>query len=131
MRKLIVAIFFVMVFTVSAHAYEFAENWTKTDTAWQATFLTLTTMDWIQTRWMVKQNFHWDGEYYHETNPILGDYPSLKAVDTYIPLAMLAHTVVAMAIPDTTLRRIWQCVWIGLESASVYKNYSLGVRLEF
>jgi hypothetical protein len=70
-------------------------------------------------------------EYYHETNPILGDYPSVKEVDTYMPLAMLAHTVVAMAIPDTTLRRIWQCVWIGLESASVYKNYSLGVRLEF
>jgi hypothetical protein len=122
----------IITFSIPASAeYKFANNWDKEDTAYQATFLAITTVDWMQTRWMVKHDWQWDGEYYHELNPVLGDYPSLETVDTYIPLAMVAHTLVAMAIPNKTYRRIWQCLWIGVEGGAVYHNYSTGVKLEF
>ena len=135
----------LLIPTLANAEYKFAENWTKTDTAWQVTFLSITAVDWMQTRWMAKQNWQWDGKYYHETNPFLGDFPSEGKVNTLIPLAMLGHTLVALAIPprscteeqekngriNINFRRIWQCLFIGVESAAVYKNYTIGVHLEF
>ena len=111
-----------------AMSWEFAENWTKADTAWQATFLAVTTVDWMQTRWMTRHDWQWDGEYHKEMNPILGSHPSIKKVDTLIPLGMVAHTLVSMALPPD-YRRIWQCVWIGIEGAYVYNNYNIGVKI--
>ena len=132
MKKLIliIIVLFILCIQSSAGAYKFAEDWSKTDTAYQATFLAVTTVDWMQTRWMVKQDWKWDGEYHREMNPVLGSHPSMKKVDTLIPLGMVAHTLVSMALPHD-YRRIWQCVWIGIESLAVYHNYSVGVKLEF
>jgi hypothetical protein len=147
MKKLIIAtlFFLVVLVPVSAHAYEFAEDWTKTDTAYQTTFIAIATVDWMQTRWMAQHDWQWDGKYYRETNPFLGDFPSESKVNTLVPLGILAHTLVAMAIPprscteeqeknghiNINFRRIWQLLFIGVESAAVYKNYSIGVKLEF
>lgn len=124
--------------------YKFAENWTYTDTAWQVSFLALTGVDWMQTHWAAKRDFYWEGHQHRENNPFLGSRPSTSKVDTLIPLGMVAHTIVAMALPsklevhdeiygtvNINLRRIWQCVWIGIEGAAVYQNYNVGIKLEF
>lgn len=135
----------LLIPTLANAEYKFAKDWTKTDTAWQVTFLAVTAVDWMQTRWMAKNDWQWDGKYYHETNLFLGDFPDSKKVDTLIPLGMLVHTLIAMAIPprscteeqerngriNINFRRLWQGVWIGGEVGAVYKNYTLGVKLEF
>ncbi len=130
MRKIILILVLLFISSPVHAEYQFAKDWTNKDTAYQATFLAVTTVDWLQTRWMAKNNWHWDGEYYHESNLILGDFPSSKAVDLYMPLSMLAHTLVAMALPPD-YRRIWQVLWIGVEGYCVTTNYSAGVHLEF
>lgn len=131
-------IFLILSFCSVANAdYEFAENWTKTDSAYQASFVAITTVDWMQTRWMARNDWKWDGKSYHETNPLLGKHPSERTVDIMVPLGILAHTMIAMAIPPPkkndffNFRRIWQCLFIGVEGAVIYNNYQLGVQLEF
>ena len=130
MKKVILILVLLFISSPVHAEYKFAENWTKTDTAYQATFLAITAVDWMQTRWMAKNDWQWDGEYHHESNPILGDYPDSKRVDTLVPLGMLAHTIVSMALPPD-YRRIWQVLWIGVEGYCVTTNYSAGVHLEF
>ena len=130
MKKIILILILLFISSPVHAEYKFAKDWTNKDTAYQATFLAVTTVDWLQTRWMAKQNWHWDGEYHSESNPILGDYPDSKKVDTLIPLGMVAHTLIAMALPPD-YRRIWQVLWIGVEGYCVTTNYSAGVHLEF
>jgi hypothetical protein len=138
--KVLLTIIFLLFLSSNCFAeYKFADNWSKTDTAWQTVFISLSVVDWAQTRWMAKQNWEWDGEYHHETNIVLGDYPSSKDVDIYMPTAMLAHTLVAMALePEAEIfgykinpRRIWQGVWIGVEGGATLNNFILGARMEF
>jgi hypothetical protein len=128
--SLVIIVLFILCIQPSADAYTFAENWTQKDTAYQAAFIAITTADWMQTRWMARQNWQWDGGCHKELNPFLGSHPSIKKIDTLIPLGMVAHTLVSMALPPN-YRRIWQCVWIGVESLAIYHNYSVGVKLEF
>ena len=130
MRKIILILILLFISSPVHAEYKFAENWTKTDTAYQATFLMVTAVDWMQTRWMVKQDWQWGEGYHREMNPILGSHPSMKKVDTLIPLGMVAHTLVSMALPPD-YRRIWQVLWIGVEGYCVTTNYSAGVHLEF
>jgi hypothetical protein len=148
MKKFLLVVFMVLImafFTTGANAeYKFAENWTWTDTAYQSVFLGLTYVDWKQTHWMASHNWQWDGGYYREQNPFLGDFPDSGKVDKLIPLGMVLHTLVAMAIPprscteeqekngriNINFRRIWQCLFIVVESAAVYNNYTLGVQFE-
>ena len=69
-------------------------GWTKADTARQAAFVTVTAMDWMQTR-QIAQN----PDKYRELNPILGEHPSTGEVDVYFAAAIAAHTGIAMALP--------------------------------
>lgn len=149
MKKLIVGFMLSLILcmvTLDASAeYKFAENWTWKDTAYQAAFLTLAAADWRQTHWMACRDWKWDGKYYHEVNPFLGDFPDSGRVDKLVPLGILAHTLIAMAIPPRSVteeqekngaininfRRIWQLLFIGVEGAAVYNNYQTGVQFEF
>ena len=134
----------LLIPTLANAEYKFAKDWTYTDTVWQVTFLALSGVDWMQTHWAASRDFYWEDHQHRENNPFLGERPSTGKVDTLIPLGMIAHTIVAMALPskfevyDSNLgtvninfRRIWQCVWIGIEGAAVYQNYNVGIRLEF
>ena len=137
-------IILLLIPTLANAEYKFAKDWSKADTAWECTFLVITAVDWMQTRWAAERDFYWNGHQHDENNPFLGSRPSVSKVDTLIPLGMVAHTLIAMALPsrfevyDTNLgtvninfRRIWQCVWIGGEVTAVTINYSAGIRLEF
>lgn len=147
LTRLSIIIFTVCLLASPVHAdYKFADSWSWTDTAYQGVFWTVTAVDWAQTRWMVKQDWQWDGKNHHEMNPILGNHPSLDKVNTLIPLAMVAHTLVALALPPrikwngedvkvfkvkVNPRRIWQCVFIGVEVGAVGHNIGGGVKLDF
>jgi len=123
MKKLVL-IFLLILIPYSVQAYQFCKNWTKYDTAFEVTYVGLTVIDWGQTRNMVKEGG------YHEINPLLGRHPSLDTVDTLIPLSIVAHGLVSMALPPK-YRRYWQVLFIGGEIAAVWNNYNVGLRIDF
>lgn len=125
MRKLIVILAIILFLPISAHAYKFAENWTKTDTAYQGVVITALAVDMAQTLYISNN----PNEYY-EMNPLLGKHPSNDKVIGYFLSGMVAHTIGAMALPPT-YRRIWQCVFIGVEGLVIGHNYSIGVGTHF
>jgi hypothetical protein len=89
----------------------------------EAVYITLVAVDWNQT---LQINAH--GMY--EMNPILGSHPSDAKINTLIPAAMLAHYYIATLLP-TEYRKAWQYAWIGIESAYVVRNMSLGLQINF
>ncbi len=139
MKKLFL-ILTILLFACPAYAeYKFADNWTWKDTAYQTTAATLMTVDWAQTHWMSKNDYYWDSKQHEEMNPVLGKRPSLDKVDGYFAVCILAHTLIALALPDKAKifgyeinpRRIWQGAFIVVESGAVLNNAIGGVRIEF
>jgi len=133
-------ILFLLLFAYPAQAeYRFAQNWTWTDTAYQVSFLAITSVDWAQTRWMARNEWIWDGNTHKEFCPLLSQHPSVSEVDALIPLGMIAHTIIALALPPEAKvfnfkinpRRIWQTVFIATEITAVGYNWGAGVKVEF
>jgi len=128
---LIVALLF---FPSPAFAYEFAENWTWKDTAYQSAAITLKVIDWGQTRHIAKNPDQW-----YEMNPMLPRNPSVDQVDAYFAAGIIIETAVALALPpkanvfgyDINPRRIWQMGWIGISGGCVLYNASVGIRIDF
>lgn len=102
-----------------------AELWTKADMAREAAFVAVTVIDWSQT---LKTADH--PEKWTENNPILGEHPSRGKVNTYFPAGILLHAVIAYALPRP-YREWWQYTWIGVETAAVGKNLSVGIGISF
>lgn len=103
----------------------YASDWTDADTAWQASYLALHVADWGQTRHIAKN----PGEYY-EVNPLLGDHPSVRRVDTYMAVSAITHTAIAYCLsPDW--RRRFQQVTVGIKAGVVGYNYSIGLKMDF
>ena len=100
-------------------------EWTATDTAFQLAYTTLHVVDWGQTLDIAKNPDKW-----HETNPILGKHPSIGRVNTYFITTLIGHTFISYILPKN-YRRIWQCVWIGIEGGYVAHNYHMGIRVNF
>lgn len=137
----VVTVTIIMLFAMQSfsYGYEFAEKWSKKDTAYQGVFLALLAVDYAQTHTMAKNDWWLNGELLHESCPILPSRPSVKEVDLYFAGCAVGHTIVSLALPSEAKvlgykinpRRIWQGIWIGIESGYVGWNYSLGVRIEF
>lgn len=102
-----------------------AQEWTTTDTAYEAAYLVLHTADWSQTRYISK---HCDQ--FEEGNGILGDCPSVGRVDCYFLATGLLHIGVAHILPPDW-RRGFQLVTISVEAGAVAHNYKLGIRMAF
>lgn len=102
-----------------------AMSWDTQDTYYQSAVITALAVDMAQTLYISK-----NPNKYYEINPLLGKHPSQDKVIGYFLGGMIAHTAIAMALPPT-YRRIWQCVFIGIEGLVIGRNYSIGVKLEF
>jgi hypothetical protein len=100
-------------------------DWTYTDTALQATFLTLHGMDWAQTLHIVR-----NPDKYYETNNILGKYPSEGRVNSYMALTAIGHTAIAYALPKPW-RTMWQGTGIYIGYDSVQHNINAGIGISF
>ena len=138
MKKLAVALMVLILFGCSAIKNNI-KSWDRYDTAYQATYLTLTAVDLAQTHWMAKQDWKWDDGEWKEFNPLLGTKPHQDKVDILIPVGMILHTGIALALPpkykilgfEINPRRIWQMIWIITEAGAVGNNMGAGVRIEF
>ena len=135
---LIMGISLALMTVKPAHAYEFAENWTWTDTAYETVFIGLNVADWGYTRNIAKHP-----ENCSENNPLLGRHPSLEKVDVLIPAGMVVHAAVSMALKpvyhveifsyemDIPARRLWQVVFIAIEGWFDISNASVGLKIDF
>ncbi|MDD5006347.1 MAG: hypothetical protein PHS93_09005 [Candidatus Omnitrophica bacterium] len=138
--QLILSLLLVVMMSGCGAIKNNVRSWNKADTAYQATYLAITAVDMAQTHWMAKQDWKWDGREYIEFNPLFfNKKPHQDAADIMIPLAMIAHTGIALALPpeykvfgfEINPRRIWQMIWILTEAGAVGNNMGAGVRIEF
>ena len=138
-KKVAIAALVVAVIGGCSSVKSNVKSWDRHDTAYQATYLALTTVDWAQTRWMTRQDWQWDGNNYKELNPLFLDNKPHTDATWLIPLGMALHTGIAMSLPGKAKicglklnpRRIWQLLFISGEIGATINNYSAGVKIEF
>jgi len=110
-----------------------AAEWTTADTAREVTYLGLHVADWGQTLDIA------ENDDFYETNPVLGKQPSRGEVNRYFALTGLTHVAISAVLPneatfmshDWNPRASWQYVSIAVEGSTVYRNYKIGIRIEF
>lgn len=112
-----ILILLLALFSVSAQA----DEWREADIWREAGFMALLATDLKQTH-EIAANPHT----YFERNPILGEHPDSAQVNTYFSSVVVAHYGVARILPHEW-REIFQYVTIGVESRSVFRNFSLGI----
>lgn len=101
-----------------------SDGWTKEQKWTQAAYLTVTTIDMLQTI-----SFRAEGK--PEGNPLLGRYPSKEKVIIFIVGGMALHTYITDLLPSE-YRKYWQYVWIGIETWAISHNhFKAGVRIKF
>lgn len=113
-----------MIIGLSRNAWGF-EKWTTTDYTMEAAFLGLLVVDYAQTKYIVKHPYE-----YHETNPILGNGPSMRRVNAYFALSALTHVGIAYVLPHP-YRNYWQVAGCLVELGCVGNNIHCGIRCSF
>lgn len=116
-------LFILLLFMPTVHA----EGWERTDSYRETVYMTLHTIDWLQTRSVAKNGWP-NGRY--ETNSLLGKYPSVRKLDTHYAITSIGHIWIAHLLPPKW-RVAWQYIAIGDSGLAVVNNYTLGVRIEF
>ena len=118
--RIIICVLLLIAFASSAQA-----EWTKRQRDLELTYQILHFVDWRQTR-------HLSGnpDDYYEVNPIMGRHPSKQTVDAYFAASSLAHVGISAMLPDE-IRDYWQMVTIGIKTAVVGWNFSIGIKMEF
>ena len=99
------------------------DKWTREDKILQCTQLTIHGIDWLQTREIVKD------DYYYESNPRLGEHPTMWEVDRYMLFSAGLVTSVTHILPQDW-RKYWLMFQIGLVSGKVEHNYNIGIRIK-
>ena len=124
-RSAIIAILAFLLIPQAIPASEWFTPLTNKEVAAQAVFTGLTLLDWNQTLQIARHP-----EEYSETNPVLGEHPSVGKVNTLMSLGIVSHAFVTWAIPKE-YRPYWQYIWIGIETQSVHMNWQSGLRINF
>lgn len=99
-------------------------DWSNTDRALLVTGSLLHAIDWGQTRYIVKHPNE-----YRETNPLLGDYPSMGTVNLYMLATGLLIPTTAELLPE--YRTLILGFWVASRAAVVGRNYSIGIRMSW
>lgn len=103
-----------------------ADEWTREDTYRESVYMTLHTVDWLQTRSVAKAGWP-DGR--SEMNPLLGTTPSVKRLDAYYLITSIGHIWIAHLLPPEW-RVGWQYIAIGDAGTAAFNNHLLGVRIK-
>src|SRR6266853_3835043 len=82
-------------------------GWSNDDVQRQLGYSLLHGIDWAQTRTIAK-----NPNQLHETNPILGEHPSVGKVNNYFLSTLLGHWFLANALPPDA-RKLFQQGTIG------------------
>jgi hypothetical protein len=88
-------------------------HWSRKDTALEASFAIVTTIDWAQTAEVTAAC--------SETNPILGWCGQRMPVGVYFPVALAVHAAVSALLPPTA-RTIFQAASTGMETNTALWN---------
>jgi hypothetical protein len=99
------------------------DQWTTEQRYAQAAYLSMTTMDMLQTL-----EFRRHGR--TESNPLLGREPSRAKVVLGVTACMALHTLITDALPSR-YRKYWQYAWIAVELDAVAHNWRAGFRVVF
>jgi hypothetical protein len=100
-------------------------TWRKEDTYREAAALALIAVDHGQTLNIAKHPEKWT-----ETNPILGEHPSIAEVNRYFVAAYILHPTISAVLPPK-YRTWWQWVTIGVQAGYVTHNFSIGINMDF
>ncbi|MGD9159002.1 MAG: hypothetical protein PVG39_11390 [Desulfobacteraceae bacterium] len=125
MKKLFIILF---CFLMTGCATRPFKNWTKEDTQRQIVYTVEHAVDWMQTKQIAKN----PGKYKEIGLPgvFYGEHPSTSEVDFFFASTLLIQTAIpAMLKPK--YRKWYQMIWIGLETGTVFRNFSLGLHGEF
>jgi hypothetical protein len=124
----------VLAIFVLGNPYARADDWTRSEIAGEILWQALHLIDWGHTRYIAD-----NPDEYYEINPILGDHPDKRRVDTYMAVSALLHPVITGILPKETEilgfkikpRAIWQSISIGISAGLVMHNASIGIQIEF
>jgi hypothetical protein len=132
------AVLALILASCSAHA----EEWKAADYKLLAAATTLLVVDWGQTRDLTRTYTETSASLngqaplitrtrtHRETNPLLGDNPSIGDVDKYFAGALLLTAGLSYALP-AKYRRYFLGGVIVLESVIVARNHHIGLRVDF
>ena len=105
--------------------WEFAQDWSNADTARQLAYYLFHGADWGQTRYIARH------PQFKETNPILGERPSIGKVNNYFLATGLAHALLMATLPPEA-RKWAQYGTIGIEAGQVRRNkINYGIGMDF
>ena len=95
----------------------YAATWSKMDTAREGAFAVAETLDGLESRRVVALC--------DEQNPIVGKCGENMPLGAYIPLTIILHAAISVALPPKW-REGWQYVSAGIEGGTVASNWDAG-----
>ena len=98
------------------------DEWTRGDKILQGIQLGVQGIDWLQTREIV------DDPDYHESNPHIGEDPTMWEVDRYFMVSGGLGVLITHILPQEW-RKYWLSFRIGVSSGMVVHNYNVGIRV--
>jgi hypothetical protein len=101
-----------------------AADWSAHDKQLLAATLTLHACDWAQTKQIARNQVR-----YYESNPLLGESPSIARVNNYFAGTALATALAAHLMPR--YRRLILTGALVIETSAVARNQSIGVSIRF
>lgn len=101
------------------------DPWSDADVAREVAYGAVHLIDWSQTRYAARQ-----GDAFRETNPVLGDHPSVGRVDGYFAATLAGHVLVTDLLPRSW-RSLWQGSTIAVEATIAAHNRAIGVKIAF
>lgn len=100
-------------------------KWSEQDVFLETTWQVIHVLDWGTTLDSVGKP-----DKYYEINPILGKYPTRGEVNAYMAAGAIFHFGMTHILPPSH-RPYWQAITIGISSACVINNLSVGLKLGF
>lgn len=124
MKSLIITVMLLLL-PMTAQADDWNDwSWSKGEIALEVASAALTVIDWGQTRDIRNHSGML------ELNPVLGKYPSSRAINYYFGTVLTVRPIVSMLLPKPA-RKALQYIYIGVETAVISSNYNCGLRMSF
>ena len=102
-----------------------ADEWNLEERTTFAMSSVMLVADWAQTRQIAR-----NADQYRETNPILGEHPSMGRVNTYFATALMLNYVIGRSL-DRRWRTAWFVTVQSVEASVVQRNLSIGLEVSF
>jgi hypothetical protein len=87
---------------------------------------TMLVLDWGQTRHIANNPTR-----FHETNPILGEHPSLRKVDAYFLSSLAINNVLYWKVIPKKYRTAYGTAAGAWELGFVVRNNQIGIKFDF